>query len=193
MTTIPGTTRAQTIFLRSFCNGAPPRWPSITILRRWLRRRAFRAALESLRETYRFQADFQLAAAAAQATAALASPAPTSPPPQDPAPDAQDSAPAPAFDIKIIERLLRLAHQRQRQPAEYDHLQSPARPGLYTDSDRFNLDPYNAKEGRWVTPHPRSRPRKRPTRASKPIEGAPSSPEHKPETITPTQTPTHPL
>src|SRR5688572_8470420 len=143
MTTIPGTTKAQTIILRSFCNGAPPRWPSITILRRWLRRRAFRAALESLRETYRFQADFQLAAAAAQATTALASPAPAPSPTQDSPPSTNDSG-APAFDIKIVERLLRLAHQRQRQPAaEYDHLQSPARPGLYTDSDRFNLDPYN--------------------------------------------------
>jgi hypothetical protein len=154
MTSVKGTTRAQTIFLRSFRKNpaGPPadQWPSVTILRRWLRRRAFRAALESLRDTYRFQTDFQLAAAAAAASQILAAAAATG-----------AAAALTPDDRKKLCELLRLAHQRQRFPADYNNLQSPSRPALYTDSDRLNLDPCDDKDEMWIIPEPRKRRRKR--------------------------------
>ena len=58
-------TRAQRKFLREFCNGphGPPvsDWPLPAILRGWLRKSGFRAALRSLMGVMRFEADFQLA------------------------------------------------------------------------------------------------------------------------------------
>jgi hypothetical protein len=100
MPRIPGTNDRQTTFLRAFRNnpsGPPPEsWPSPAILRRWLRRPAFRAALDSLRQTLQFQSDFHLAAAASAAVQSLA------------APD------APASSARRLENLLRLAHLRQR-------------------------------------------------------------------------------
>src|SRR4051794_11489520 len=71
-----GTTRAQTKFLRAFRThpfGPPPdAWPSPAILRRWLRRPGFHRAFLDLRTAIRMQADFQLAAASAQAAHQLA-------------------------------------------------------------------------------------------------------------------------
>ncbi len=68
MANVPGTTRAQTLFLRSFAKSphgpSPDQWPSPAVLRRWMRRPRFRTALQSLRDTYRFEADLQLARAA---------------------------------------------------------------------------------------------------------------------------------
>src|SRR5438046_7786970 len=67
MPAIAGTTRAQTIFLRSFRSnpsGPPPKdWPSPAILRRWLRRPSFRSALQSIQSTLRVQESFLLTAA----------------------------------------------------------------------------------------------------------------------------------
>jgi hypothetical protein len=149
MPNVTGTTRAQTTFLRAFKTrpaGPPPeQWPSASLLRKWLRRRAFRVALRSLRDTHRFQTDFHLAAAASAAALKLAA--------------SQNSALAPD-DLKSIAQLLRLAHLRERFPTHYK-LQSPSRPGLYTDADRRNLDPWNSKDDRWITPHPRRRRRRR--------------------------------
>ncbi|HEX8521492.1 MAG TPA: hypothetical protein VF669_04490 [Tepidisphaeraceae bacterium] len=71
MPRITGTTNAQTKFLRSFKSspfGPPPSaWPSPSILRRWLRKPAFRDALDAITTTLRYQSDFHLAAATAQA------------------------------------------------------------------------------------------------------------------------------
>src|SRR5687768_5319668 len=118
MTHIKGTSRAQTIFLRAFRQnpyGPPPdQWPTPNILHRWLRRRAFRTALQSLQETLHFQADFHLSIAAARTAQKLSTL------PQD-------------ADLHTPHlSLLRLAHQRQQNPPDYAALQSPARPALYT-------------------------------------------------------------
>jgi hypothetical protein len=108
MTPIPGTTRAQTVFLRAFrTNPAGPAhadWPTPAILRRWLRRPAFAAALKSLRNTFRFQVDFHLASAAAHAAQQLTQHSELS---------TQHCS------------LLRLAHLRQRFPAK-NSVASPA-------------------------------------------------------------------
>lgn len=98
MPDIPGTSRAQTLFLRAFHTNstgpAPDQWPNPSILRRWLRKPAFRRALLSLLQTLRFQADFTLAAAASSASQSLA-------------------GPADADNIARLSSLLRLSHQRQ--------------------------------------------------------------------------------
>ena|SRR5438034_11542316 len=72
METGTSVTRAQRKFLKEFCNGPHgpgiQHWPSPAILRRWLRKPGFRAALRSLQGVMRFQSDFQLASAAASAS-----------------------------------------------------------------------------------------------------------------------------
>src|SRR5688572_12070892 len=144
MPRIAGTTNRQTTFLRAFRTnpaGPPPdQWPSPLILRKWLRRQAFRAALESLRDTHRFQTDFHLAAAASAAARKLSA-------------SSQDSALS-TQDLKDLAHLLRLAHQRERHPTQLK-LQSRSRPGLYTPADRLNLDPWGDAEENW--PHPRTK------------------------------------
>ena len=69
MSDISGTSRAQTRFLRAFRKnpaGPPPdQWPSPVILRRWLKRRGFCSAMNSILRALRYQADFHLTAAAA--------------------------------------------------------------------------------------------------------------------------------
>src|SRR6185436_1553315 len=76
MPDLSGTSRAQTIFLRAFRSnpfGPPPdQWPSPAVLRRWLRRPAFRAAMYTVRAALAWQSDHQLAAASAHAASALA-------------------------------------------------------------------------------------------------------------------------
>src|ERR1041384_1051363 len=71
MPDIPGTTRAQTKFLRAFRKSptgpAPNDWPSPPILRRWLGQPAFRDALQSIKTAINLQADFRLTAAATHA------------------------------------------------------------------------------------------------------------------------------
>jgi hypothetical protein len=116
MPNIPGTTRAQTSFLRAFrqnpAGPAPADWPSPAILRRWLRRPAFRRALQSVQDVLAFQADFHLTVAATHAARKLI---------------ATDDAASPLThqDVRQLTQLLRLAHLRQRFPAD-GNLQSPA-------------------------------------------------------------------
>jgi hypothetical protein len=108
MPRIPGTTNAQTTFLRAFRTSptgpVPDQWPSPAILRKWLRKPRFRAALNSLCETLRFKADFHLTLRAAQAAQSLG-----------------DSP----LTMRDSDRILRLSHMRQRFPAE-PNLASPA-------------------------------------------------------------------
>jgi hypothetical protein len=118
MPRIPGTTNAQTIFLRAFRRhpaGPPPEdWPSPAIVRRWLRRPAFLSALADLREVLRFRTDFHLTLAASQAAEQLQSP-PTGGSALDPQ------------DHKRLLNLLRLAHVRQRFSMEKPDLDPPSR------------------------------------------------------------------
>jgi hypothetical protein len=99
MPRIPGTNDRQTAFLRAFRAdpaGPPPdHWPAPAILRRWLRKPAFRRALQSVQSALRLQTDFLVVSTAAHAARSLDSP---------------DSSPR-------IADLLRLAHHRQRFPA----------------------------------------------------------------------------
>jgi hypothetical protein len=106
MPRIPHTTDAQSKFLRAFRTnpfGPPPEdWPSPAILRRWLRRPAFRLAMLTLRDALRFQSEFHLAAASAHAARRLAAAASHD---EDPSLTTRDSY-----------RLLHLHHLRQRFP-----------------------------------------------------------------------------
>ena len=99
MPNVQGTSRAQTLFLRSFraspTGPAPADWPSPAVLRKWLRKPAFRAALASIRQTLQFQSDFQLANAATAAARKLLA----------------DDTPLTTHDLR---QLLHLAHLRQR-------------------------------------------------------------------------------
>ena len=103
---MPGTTCAQTIFLRAFrlqpTGPTPDQWPSPAILRRWLRKPTIRRALASVQEALRLQSDFHLASAATRASAQLASL-------PEPSPDQ-----SPSESIDTVESILRLAHVRQR-------------------------------------------------------------------------------
>ncbi|HLL88284.1 MAG TPA: hypothetical protein VK324_03180 [Tepidisphaeraceae bacterium] len=97
---------------RTHPDGPPPDcWPSPAILRRWLRRPTFRAALLSLRDTMRWQADLQLTAAAAVATHALQHAAAAVPTADLEAATAQQRS------VTALTRLLRIYHLRQRFPA----------------------------------------------------------------------------
>ena len=75
MSDFTGTTRAQTLFLRAFHkhpHGPPPDlWPSPAVLRKWLRRPAFRRALMSLRDANRFRSAHHLSRSAAEASTLL--------------------------------------------------------------------------------------------------------------------------
>jgi len=75
MPDLPGTTRAQTIFLRA-CSSDPfglsgREWPTPTTFRRWMRRPGFRRAIQAVRDSLRMQCDLQLAAASAAAMQAI--------------------------------------------------------------------------------------------------------------------------
>jgi hypothetical protein len=69
MEKVESVTRAQTKFLRAFAKNpyGPPAdaWPSPIILRRWLKRPGFCGAMNSILRALRYQADFELTAAAA--------------------------------------------------------------------------------------------------------------------------------
>ena len=96
---MPRISDRQHSFLRAFVTNpsGPPAdaWPSPAILRRWLRRPRFRAALNSVQLSIRFQTDFHIASAATSAARNL---------------DNAETAPTP----KQLENILRLAHLRQR-------------------------------------------------------------------------------
>src|SRR5437870_700096 len=100
MPDIPGTSRAQTIFLRAFAKnpaGPPPQdWPSPSILRRWLRRPRFRAALRSIEETLKFRSDFPLTSTATAAFQSI------------------DSGNPSHDQLRDLYSFLRLSHLRQR-------------------------------------------------------------------------------
>src|SRR5512141_1716787 len=86
MPRIPGTNNQQSAFLRALIKSpdAPPPevWPKPVIFRRWLRKPGFRAAMDSLRDSLRYEADLHLAYAARNAARALSSP--PQPPPGEP-------------------------------------------------------------------------------------------------------------
>jgi hypothetical protein len=104
MPRIPGTTNAQTLFLRAFRHhpaGPPPEaWPSPAILRRWLQRPAFLEALDAIRAGLRLRTDLHLTAAAVRAAQQLQTP---------PAPD----SPQGTVEYRRSLSLLRLAHLRE--------------------------------------------------------------------------------
>ena len=118
MPNMPGTTRRQTIFLRSFLKNpagpSPADWPSAPILRRWLRRPAFLRALNTIRQTLHFQSDLLLAFASTSAALALNQP---------PLPDSPNSK---TENQKSKIDLLKLSHLRQRFPGSLP--QFPTRP-----------------------------------------------------------------
>lgn len=118
MPDMPGMTRAQTLFLRAFRDhplGPPPaQWPAPCVFRRWLRRPKFRAALASVRDAMRFQADLHLAGAAAAAAHALQ--ATLASVPADPA--AAAALGEQRVVIAGLAQLLKLSHLRQRFAAE---------------------------------------------------------------------------
>ncbi len=70
MSRISNTTNRQSKFLRLLSRdplGLPTdQWPSVPLLRKWMRRPGFVAALESIRRTLLTQSDLHLAAATAQ-------------------------------------------------------------------------------------------------------------------------------
>jgi hypothetical protein len=71
MPRIRGTTDAQSSFLRALAKselgpGKKP-WPSAVVMRRWLRKPGFIAAMRRVRQAMRYQADFQLYSSAASA------------------------------------------------------------------------------------------------------------------------------
>ncbi len=106
MPKVKGNTDAASTFLRAFRKspaGPPPhKWPAPSVLRRWLRRPAFRAALRSIQQTLRLQSDFHLTTAATLAAAKL---------------DPKDDAITPQSLDKLTQ-LLRLSHLRQRFPTD---------------------------------------------------------------------------
>ena len=106
MPNIKGMSRSQTIFLRAFrtdpSGPAVEKWPSPAILRRWLRRPGFVQAMRSIRDAMRYQADFQLLAAAASASHAMHSSV-----------SATDRALETA-QLNAMSTLMKLAHLRQR-------------------------------------------------------------------------------
>jgi hypothetical protein len=107
MPRIPGTTNAQTKFLRSFIKNSndctPHSWPAPAVLRRWLRRPGFIHAMESLKQAIRFQSDFQLILSAAQAATEV-----------ERSVLDQDPNNEQARQIAALSNLLKLAHTRER-------------------------------------------------------------------------------
>ena len=117
-------THRQTIFLRAFRTnpaGPPPdAWPSPAILRKWLRRPTFKQALDSVLESLRFQADFQLALTATHAARYLGAKA--------------------ELSTLDFQRLLRLGHLRQRFNQEAPDTKSSDQND--NPDDQHNHDPY---------------------------------------------------
>jgi hypothetical protein len=128
MPRVPETTDRQTLFLRAFrTNPAgpdPADWPSPAILRRWLRKPAFIAALRSVQTALRFQTDFQLSSAANNAARKLAH--------HDADLSTQD-----------LNRLLRHAHLRQRFNLNAD-VAKPTHARDENDDDQHNDDEENS-------------------------------------------------
>jgi hypothetical protein len=154
MPRIPGTSNAQSTFLRAFRSnpaGPPPEeWPAPAVLRRWLRRPAFQDALVTLREVLRFRTEFHLTAAAANAAQRLQS---------SPAQEGVD-----ARDYKRLLDLLRLTHVRQRFPIKDPDLKIPSR--YNDDGERlYDDDELDEETGEPYVHFPNIQPRnRRPTK-----------------------------
>ena len=142
MSDIKGTTRAQTLFLRKARNNphgpAPDSWPSPIVLRRWLRRPAFCAALETIRNAHRFRADLHLASASSSAAQSIESAA-LDPIPVDPNPIANRK-----LQIANACSLLRLDYLRQRfspfvPPSRPRKAKSPINITILTLEDALKL------------------------------------------------------
>ncbi|HRK31278.1 MAG TPA: hypothetical protein PLD59_09390 [Tepidisphaeraceae bacterium] len=147
MPRLPGTTNAQTSFLRSLRdqtgNHLPTDWPSAVVMRRWLRRPGFRAAIQSIQNALAVQADLQLSAAAAEAAAKLRDVvAPNTTQSGD---DQPESDPTPTHDVAGLLRILRSAHLRQRfvrsAAAEQPDAAPPAIPIERIVEQAAKLDP----------------------------------------------------
>lgn len=139
MADIPGTTRAQTTFLRA-CTKDPlglagKGWPNAATFRRWMRRPTFRKAVKGIRDALRFQADLHLTAASAVAAQAL-SEAVTSPQPDDARLARQRE------QVRELITLLKLVHARERfcvprEPAEPAQLRPSQRAAVRAFLGRF--------------------------------------------------------
>jgi hypothetical protein len=110
-------TAAQALFLRAFrenpAGPSPDKWPTPGTFRRWLKKASFRKDLAAIRDALRFQADLHVATAAAHAAKSLQASL-------GPAPIDADTGATLATQLKAITDLLRLAHLRQRFPADAD-------------------------------------------------------------------------
>ena len=107
MPRIPGTTDAQSSFLRAFRktpSGPPPEdWPSHIILARWLKQPRFLEAWNALHEVLQFEAQLRIDVAESHAAGVLAQK--TAVPPTDP---------LERQDLDRAVQLLRTAHLRDR-------------------------------------------------------------------------------
>jgi hypothetical protein len=116
MADIPGTTRAQTNFLRACTKDpwglTPSDWPNAITFRRWMRRATFRKAIKGVRNALRFQADLHLAAASAAAAQALNQSLVSGV-------DIQKLA-TQREQIQYLTTLLRLSHVRERFSRDYE-------------------------------------------------------------------------
>ena len=120
MPRINGTNDTQSKFLRVFLTNpaGPPAdaWPSPVVLRRWLKKPSFRAALAQIREAYRSQVEMHLASAAARCALNVA----------------QNQIENQNSKIENNLELLRLYHLRQRFPIP-DPPPPPPPPSLNED------------------------------------------------------------
>jgi len=108
MPRIPGTTNAQSKFLRAFyhhpAGPAKKSWPSPSILRRWLSKPSFRAALAQVKDNCRHRAHVQLSFSTFKAAHIIAQSF------NDPSPSIE----AQKSKLKNALSLLQLDHGRQR-------------------------------------------------------------------------------
>ena len=141
MPDLPGTTRAQTKFLRA-CTQDPwglagKDWPNAVTFRRWMRRQTFRKAVKGIRDALRFQADLHLTAASAVAAQVLSESITN--------PQADEEKLARQRDqLKDLITLLKLVHARERFTAPRE----PAEPALRPrrTADRIVLE-YLQRDG----------------------------------------------
>ncbi len=94
MSNLPNTSRTQTEFLRAFRkypDGPPPsKWPTPSVLRRWLRRPGFRRALATLRHALTTQHRLKLLLIAPNADTAISAGITNTPMPTPPAGNATE-------------------------------------------------------------------------------------------------------
>jgi hypothetical protein len=119
MARIKGTNNAQSLFLRACLKDpsgmANEKWPSATVLRKWMRRRGFRVAIKGIRDSLRFQAEMHVASASASAAKCLAQVVGSD---QELTEAQRERLRAAKEQIASLTTLLRLAHLRSRFSAE---------------------------------------------------------------------------